>query len=97
MKNDKLDGNPQATAIVPSTETTAELILEPTARLVEKSFAENTLRNRRQALEKFDEWIRGRPITDGLLAPVYHKPENGFLSTEMAETRSNSLSLPQHW
>ena len=58
----------QQTAIVPSPETTAELIPEPTARLVEKSFAENTVRNRRQALEKFDEWLRGRPITDGLLA-----------------------------
>ena len=58
----------QTTAIVPSTETTAELIPEPTARLVEKSFAENTLRNRRHALEKFDGWLRGRPITDGLLA-----------------------------
>ena len=56
------------TAIVPSTESTAELIPEPTARLVEKSFAENTLRNRRQALKQFDEWLRGRPITDGLLA-----------------------------
>ena len=57
------------TAIVPSTETTAELIPETTARLVlvEKSFAENTIRNRRQALEKFDEWLRGRPISDGLL------------------------------
>ncbi|MDE0636587.1 MAG: tyrosine-type recombinase/integrase [Candidatus Poribacteria bacterium] len=67
MKNDKLDST-QTTAIVPSTETTVELIPEPTARLVEKSFAENTLRNRRHALEKFDEWLRGRPITDGLLA-----------------------------
>ena len=58
----------QTTAIVPSTETTAELIPEPTARLVEKSFAENTLRNRRQALEKFDEWFCGRLISDRLLA-----------------------------
>ena len=58
----------QATAIVPSPETTAELIPEPTARLVEKSFAENTLRNRRQTLKQFDEWLRGCPIADGLLA-----------------------------
>ena len=58
----------QATAIVPLPETTAELIPDPTARLVEKSFAENTLRNRRHALKKFDEWLRGRPISDGLLA-----------------------------
>ena len=57
----------QATAIVPLTETTAELIPERTAQLVEKSFAENTLRNRRYALQKFDEWLRRRPISDGLL------------------------------
>ena len=63
MENEK-----QTTAIVPSTETTVELIPESTARLVEKSFAENTLRNRRQALKQFDEWLRGRPIADGLLA-----------------------------
>ena len=35
----------QETAIVPTTET-ATAIPEPTARLVEKSFAENTIRNR---------------------------------------------------
>ena len=58
----------QKNAIVPTTETTAELIPESTARLVETSFAENTLRNRRQALQKFDEWLHGRPITDVLLA-----------------------------
>ena len=58
----------QKTTIVSSTESSAELIPEPTARLVEKSFAENTIRNRRQALEKFDEWLRGRPISDGMLA-----------------------------
>ena len=58
----------QATAIVPMTETTAELIPEPTARLVEKSFAKNTIRNRRHALQKFREWLQGRQITDGLLA-----------------------------
>ena len=67
MENDKLDST-TATAIVPSTEMTAELIPEPTARLVEKSFAENTIRNRRHALKKFDEWLRERPVTDGLLA-----------------------------
>ena len=37
----------QETAIVPTPETTAEVIPEPTARLVEKSFAENTMRNRK--------------------------------------------------
>ena len=58
----------QQTAIVPTPESTAELIPEPTARLVEKSFAENTLRNRRHALQKFDEWLQGREIRDGLLA-----------------------------
>ena len=36
----------QETAIVPTTEGTAELIPEPTAELIEKSFAENTIRNR---------------------------------------------------
>ena len=58
----------QETAIVPTTETTTEAIPEPTARLVEKSFAENTLRNRKQALRAFSYWLRGREITDGLLA-----------------------------
>ena len=58
----------QETAIVPSPETTAELIPEQTVRLVEKSFAENTVRNRRQALKHFDEWLKGRPCSDGLLA-----------------------------
>ena len=58
----------QENAIVSTTETTAELIPEPTARLVEKSFAQNTIRNRRHALQKFDEWLQGRQITDGLLA-----------------------------
>ena len=56
------------TAIVPTTETTAELIPPPTARLVEKSFAENTLRNRRQALKHFDGWLNGRSCWDRLLA-----------------------------
>ena len=46
----------------------AELIPQPTAKLIEKSFAENTLRNRRQALKQFDEWLQGREIRDGLLA-----------------------------
>ena len=68
MKSEKLDGNPQETAIVPTTETTAELIPRQTAKLIEKSFAENTLRNRRHALQKFREWLQGREIRDGLLA-----------------------------
>ena len=58
----------QQTAIVLTTKTTAELIPEPTANLIEKSFAENTLRNRRHALQKFGAWLQGRPISDGLLA-----------------------------
>ena len=57
----------QQTAIVPTTESTTA-IPEPPARLVEKSFAENTLRNRRQALKHFDGWLQGRQISDGLLA-----------------------------
>lgn len=35
----------QETAIVPSPKTTAEAIPESTARLVEKSFGDNTMRN----------------------------------------------------
>ena len=62
MKNET-----QGTDLVPTPETTTA-IPEPTARLVEKSFAENTMRNRRHALEKFDEWLNGRPISDGHLA-----------------------------
>ena len=56
------------TAIVPSTTVTQELIPEPMARLVEKSFAENTVRNRRQVLQHFQGWLQGREISDGLLA-----------------------------
>ena len=67
MKNEKMDGV-QKTAIVPTTETTAELIPGQTADLIEKSFAENTMRNRRHALQKFREWLQGRQITDGLFA-----------------------------
>ena len=48
------------TAIVPTTEMTAELIPRKTAELIEKSFAQNTIRNRRHALQKFDEWLQGR-------------------------------------
>ena len=58
----------QGTAIVPTTKTTAELIPRQTAKLIEKSFAENTTRNRRHALQKFDKWLQERRITDGLLA-----------------------------
>ena len=56
------------TAIVPSPGTAVELIPQPTAKLIEKSFAENTMRNRRQALKHFDDWLNGRPCSDGLLA-----------------------------
>ena len=64
MENEKLAG----ADLVPSPEPTAELIPKPTAELIEKSFAENTVRNRRQALKHFDEWLNGRPCSDGLLA-----------------------------
>ena len=67
MKNEKTEER-QQTTIVPSPETTAELIPEPTAELIEKSFAENTMRNRRQALKQFQGWLQGREIRDGLLA-----------------------------
>ena len=58
----------QEIAIVPSAQPTAELIPNQTVDLIEKSFAKNTLRNRRHALQKFDEWLQGRPISDSLLA-----------------------------
>ena len=58
----------QETAIVPSAQPTAELIPGQTAELIEKSFAQNTIRNRRHALQKFDGWLQGKQITDGLLA-----------------------------
>ena len=67
MENEKLDGTP-ATAIVPSPGEAVELIPQPTAELIEKSFAENTVRNRRQALKQFQGWLQGREIRDGLLA-----------------------------
>ena len=63
MENKRL----KETAIVPTTEATTA-IPEPTARLVEKSFAENTMRNRKQALRAFSYWLNGREISDGLLA-----------------------------
>ena len=66
MKNEK-PGETQETAIVPTTETTTA-IPEQTARLVEKSIADNTMRNRKQALRAFSYWLRGREITDGHLA-----------------------------
>ena len=67
MKNERLEGAKETT-IALSPKTTAEFIPEPTARLVKKSFAQNTIRNRKHALQKFGAWLQGRPITDGLLA-----------------------------
>ena len=58
----------QETTIVPTPKTTAELIPNQTAELIEKSFAQNTMRNRKEALRAFSYWLRGREITDGLLA-----------------------------
>ena len=40
----------QETAIVPTTQTTAGLIPNQAAELIEKSFADNIIRNRRHAL-----------------------------------------------
>ena len=54
--------------VVHSTLATQELIPGQTADLIEKSFAQNTIRNRRQALKQFDEWLHGREIRDRLLA-----------------------------
>ena len=69
MEDKRLDGA-EETAIVPSPETTAELIPGQTAELIEKSFAQNTMRNRRHALKQFQEWLQGKQITDGLLANI---------------------------
>ena len=57
----------QETAIVPTTESTTA-IPQLTANLIQKSFAENTMRNRKQALRAFSHWLNGREITDGHLA-----------------------------
>ena len=67
MRNEKPEET-QETAIVPTTKTTAELIPGQTAELIEKSFSENTVRNRRLALKHFDGWLNGRSCSDGLLA-----------------------------
>ena len=57
----------QDTAIVPAGESTTA-IPQPTVELIAKSFAENTMRNRKQALRAFSYWLNGRDITDGHLA-----------------------------
>ena len=44
--------------LVPSAEAITT-IPQPTAELIQKSFAQNTIRNRRHALQKFDEWLQG--------------------------------------
>ena len=64
MENNRLE----RADLIPSPKATAELIPQPTAELIEKSFAENTIRNRRLALKHFDDWLNGRPCSDGLLA-----------------------------
>ena len=66
MEDKRLDDT-QETAIVLTTEATTA-IPEQTARLVEKSIADNTMRNRKQALRAFSYWLRGREITDRHLA-----------------------------
>ena len=71
MENKKQDGA-QSTAIVPTTKTTAELIPGQTAELIEKSFAENTVRNRRHALLKFDEWLQGNRSQTDCSLPISH-------------------------
>ena len=63
MKNEKLKGED----LVPSTDATTA-IPQPTAELIERSFAENTMRNRRLALQHLDQWLQRREISDGLLA-----------------------------
>ena len=58
MENEKLDGNPQEADLVPSPKATVELISQPTAEMIEKSFAQNTVRNRQQALKQFQDWLQ---------------------------------------
>ena len=65
MENEKRTG---ADLVPLPGEATAELIPQPTAELIQKSFAENTIRNRKQALKHFDDWLNRRPCSDGLLA-----------------------------
>ena len=68
---------PEGTAIVPSPEATTA-IPQPTADLIQKSFAENTMRNRKQALRAFSYWLNGREIRDELLAEyATHLVEQG--------------------
>ena len=43
-------------------------ISEETKALIRSSFAENTIINRKNALEKFEEWLEGRPFSDQILA-----------------------------
>ena len=43
-------------------------ISEETKALIRASFAENTIINRKNALEKFEEWLEGRPFSDQILA-----------------------------
>ena len=64
MENERLE----RTDLVPTTKTTAELIPQPTAELIEKSFAQNTIRNHKQTLKHFDSWLNRCPCSDGLLA-----------------------------
>ena len=66
MKNNQPEER-ERTAIVPTTQATTA-IPAPTAELIEKSFADNTMRNRKQALRAFSHWLNGREIADGLLA-----------------------------
>ena len=73
MEDKKQDGV-QSTAIVPSPETTTELIPGQTAELIEKSFAENTIRNRRHALQKFREVAPGETDHRRAARWIYHTP-----------------------
>ena len=73
MENEKLEETRQ-TAIVPTPETTAELIPGQTAELIEKSFAENTMRNRRHALLKFRRVAPGETDHRRITRYLYHTP-----------------------
>ena len=68
------------------------LISEETKKLIRSSFAENTIKNRKNALGKLDDWLNGRPLSDELLADyisyLYAKGKApGTISVVVAATK----------
>ena len=101
----------QQTAIVPTTQTTSELIPEPTARLVEKSFAQKPPETANTPYGSFKSGSRGDrsqtdyslPISHTCLTRVKHQGQflslcpqsNGFSSTTTTESLWNFPLRPQ--